>query len=369
VSLVNVRAGKDSGYFFLGATTDALTYAGDARLDVVNMSFYVDPWLYNCYANPADSPEEQAEQQTIIAAMQRALNYAHRRGVTLVGALGNNHEDLGKPRTDTSSPNFPGGTERPRPIDNATCFNLPVEGPHVIGVSALGPSGRKSDFSNYGLEQIEVSAPGGWFRDYFGTPWFRTNENMILSTAPVHVLQAEKAVDEKGEITPAGKEIGVQKDCPAGAASYLQCGYYRFFQGTSMAAPHASGVAALIVSRYGFRSGRLGWGLHPAVVRHILLNSAQERACPNPPLVTYTNEGRSAEFNALCEGTRSSKKRVLFFSLFSSLHSRSYSLLYISHFFFFPSPSSLFLSLVLSSFLLRTRQMSTPLAAVTSNRR
>jgi len=43
VTLVNVRAGQDSGYFFLQPTVDALTYAGDAGIDVVNMSFYVDP--------------------------------------------------------------------------------------------------------------------------------------------------------------------------------------------------------------------------------------------------------------------------------------------------------------------------------------
>jgi lantibiotic leader peptide-processing serine protease len=48
VTLVNVRAGQDSGYFFLSPTVNALTYSGDAGLDVVNMSFYVDPWLYNC---------------------------------------------------------------------------------------------------------------------------------------------------------------------------------------------------------------------------------------------------------------------------------------------------------------------------------
>ena len=47
-TLVNIRAGQDSGYFFLGPTVDALTYAADAGIDVVNMSFYVDPWLYNC---------------------------------------------------------------------------------------------------------------------------------------------------------------------------------------------------------------------------------------------------------------------------------------------------------------------------------
>ena len=59
VKLVNVRAGQDSGYFFLAPTLDALTYAADIGIDVVNMSFFVDPWLYNCAANPADSPEAQ----------------------------------------------------------------------------------------------------------------------------------------------------------------------------------------------------------------------------------------------------------------------------------------------------------------------
>ena len=47
-TLVNVRAGQDSGYFFLYETVAALVYAGDLGLDVVNMSFYTDPWLYNC---------------------------------------------------------------------------------------------------------------------------------------------------------------------------------------------------------------------------------------------------------------------------------------------------------------------------------
>ncbi|TCC33759.1 S8 family peptidase [Kribbella sindirgiensis] len=303
VTLVEIRGGQDSGFLFLGPVTDALTYAGDVGLDVVNMSFYVDPWLYNCTANPADSPEAQAEQRTIIRAMNRALNYAHNRGVTLVGSLGNNHEDLGKPRTDLSSPDFPLNTAYPRPIDNATCVDLPVEGPHVIGVSALGPSTKKADYSNYGLEQIEVSAPGGWFRDYFGTPMFRTNENLILSTYPLNTLQAGGLVDAAGNITPAGVTAGAQKQCPAGVTDFTKCGYYFVLQGTSMASPHATGVAALIVSQYGKKSHG-DFGMDPDKVGRILMNTAQPRACPNPPLQTYINEGRSEEFNALCEGTR-----------------------------------------------------------------
>ena len=31
-------------------------------------------------------------------------------------------------------------------------------------------------------------------------------------------------------------------------------------------------------------------------------HTAAEKACPNPPLVSYVNVGRSAEFDALCEG-------------------------------------------------------------------
>ncbi|WP_410788220.1 S8 family serine peptidase [Kribbella sp. C-35] len=303
VTLVEIRGGQDSGFLFLGPVTDALTYAGDVGLDVVNMSFYVDPWLYNCTNNPADSPEQQAEQRTIIRAMNRALNYAHNHGVTLVGSLGNNHEDLGKPRPDLSSPDFPLNTAYPRTIDNSTCVDLPVEGPHVIGVSALGPSTTKADYSNYGLEQIEVSAPGGWFRDYFGTPQFRTNGNLILSTYPVNTLQAGGLVDAAGNITPAGVTAGAQKQCPAGVTDFTKCGYYFVLQGTSMASPHATGVAALIVSQFGKKSHG-DFGMDPDKVGRILMNTAQPRACPNPPLQTYINEGRSEEFNALCEGTR-----------------------------------------------------------------
>ncbi|HEX5900431.1 MAG TPA: hypothetical protein VFY32_13595, partial [Solirubrobacteraceae bacterium] len=46
-------------------------------IDVVNMSFYIDPWLFNCTSNPADSPEEQAQQRMIIEATTRAVNFAH----------------------------------------------------------------------------------------------------------------------------------------------------------------------------------------------------------------------------------------------------------------------------------------------------
>jgi len=296
VSLVELKGGQDSGYFFLEPTVNALVHAANSGIDVVNMSFYVDPWLFNCTANPADSPTAQAEQRTIIRAMFRALTYAHFKGVTLVGALGNNHEDKGKPRTDISSPDYPVDTAYDRPVDNSSCWDLPVEGPFVIGVSAIGPSLKKSDFSDYGLERIGVAAPGGWFRDGFGTDTYRTVGNEILSTYPKKVLQEEGSVDPAGNVLPDFAD-SVFKECDSAG----KCGYYTYLQGTSMASPHTAGVAALIVSAHGTKQGK-GFGLEPWKVEYLLYSSAAEHACPTPRLQSYVQEGRDAEFDALCEG-------------------------------------------------------------------
>ena len=60
VTLVELKGGQDSGYFFLDSVVNALVEAGNLGLDVVNMSFYTDPWLYNCANNPADSGRSTA---------------------------------------------------------------------------------------------------------------------------------------------------------------------------------------------------------------------------------------------------------------------------------------------------------------------
>ena len=168
-TIVNLRAGQDSGYFFLQASVDALTYAGDNGIDVVNMSYYVDPWLFNCTDNPADSPADRAEQATIITAMQRALDYAYRHGVTLVSAAGNGGTDYTKTIADGSSPDFasePGEAPYDRTIP-PTCISMPSEGNHVLSISSTGISKRKAYYSDYGNGYIDLSAPGG---DVYDTP-------------------------------------------------------------------------------------------------------------------------------------------------------------------------------------------------------
>jgi subtilisin family serine protease len=293
VGLVNLRAGQDSGYFFLQPAVDALTYAADHGIDVVNMSFFVDPWLFNCRSNPADPVEAQLEQRTVITAMRRALRYARRNGVTLVSSLGNELTDLSQPSVDGQSPNFPLGANYPRAIDPADCKNLPAQGPGVVGVSAVGPSGRKAVYSNHGIGETDISAPGGDIFDFGGTDRQGSPTNAILSPVPRSWLLGAGLIDPAGTVLSPD----VVKQCRGG-----RCSFFAFFQGTSMAAPHVTGVAALVVSQYGQPDpAHGGLGLSPWSVEQRLYRSATDVPCPVPATVVYGPPAPPG-VTATCEG-------------------------------------------------------------------
>ena len=87
VSLVNVRAGQDSGYFFLSADGQRAHLLGRRRPRRGQHVVLRRPVALQLQAAPPRTrPRQAAEQDVIIEAMNRALNYAHDTGVTLVGA-------------------------------------------------------------------------------------------------------------------------------------------------------------------------------------------------------------------------------------------------------------------------------------------
>jgi subtilisin family serine protease len=258
VRLVSLRVAQDSGFVFPMPMIRAIVHSGRTGIDVVNMALVLDPWLFHCADNPADSPEAKAEQRAIMTALARAVGFARSRGVLPVASLGDQAYDLDGHLTDVSSPTFPLDSAYPRDI-TPDCQVLPAEARGVVGVSRLDRALRLAASSNYGLPATDVSAPGGSSGAI---------ADRILSPFP------EAAAREFGMLNPDGTPNTpvLLRDCRRGV-----CGYYLY---TTIASPFASGVAALIVSRYGHPTAGGGFTLDPAETERRLLRSATETACP-----------------------------------------------------------------------------------------
>ncbi len=238
VRIAGIKAGNADGFFFPEAVICAFMWAGSHHLDVTNNSYFADPWLFNCRNDPV--------QRAIWKAEQRAIRYAMQQGVTVVAAQGNENIDLSKQNVDSSSPDFPPNSTVTRDVTNA-CVVIPVEIPGVIGVTADGAKLQKSYYSSYGVGVAQVTAPGGDTR--FQNPG-DGSRGAVLSTYPGN--------------------------------------RYALAQGTSMASPHAAGVAALIISQFG--------KMPPGKVQAMLNQTADPLACPPNPF------SPSPSFTAICEG-------------------------------------------------------------------
>ena len=181
-TIVSLKTGTANGFHTADSVAAALRYAADIGLDIVNLSLYVDPYLFYC--------KNDKTQKEILDEVAEAARYAQQKGVLIVSAAGNQADDLQHPTFDDTSPNLPGsgfGDAEFREITNA-CVKIPVELPGVLTVSSVAPLGIKGStankqviarYSSVGMSKVDVAAPGGDFLQATGTA-----QDLIISASP-----------------------------------------------------------------------------------------------------------------------------------------------------------------------------------------
>lgn len=166
-----------------------IVYAANLGVDVINMSLgalldYNDP-----------------DQRGVGLAVQKAINFAYGKGVLVVASTGNDNLNLAQ---------------------SGKIRSVPAQLNHVLSVGATGPINqqrfdRLASYSNYGVRDDYLVAPGG--------------ENIPGITLDEFVLQ----------------------DLIIGACSEFVAGceggdFFAWADGTSAAAPHVTGAAAVVES-------------------------------------------------------------------------------------------------------------------------
>jgi len=191
VTLVGIKAlHGGSGYF--SWLIEAVIYAADeADIDIINMSL------------GAFFQKSEPGGGAFAALLNRVMNYAARKGVLAISAAGND------------------AINWDRSFDY---INVPAESGNGVAVSSTAPIGwafgneeydRPASYTNYGQSLVHVSAPGGDFA-YPG--------NEFCTFAPCWALDMVLSTNFGGS--------------------------YTWSAGTSMAAPVAAGVAALIKANH-----------------------------------------------------------------------------------------------------------------------
>ena len=258
-TIVALKACTESGFCFADSVAAALRYAGDQGIDIVNLSLFADPYLYYC--------KSEAEQRAILRDLEDAARYAQQKGVLIVASAGNEADDLQHPSLDEISPDWPPDTAETRFVKN-NCRVAPAELPGVLTVSATGPIGYPgynlwiADYSSVGMSVVNVAAPGG---DYFRAT--NTRQDAVLGAL-------SSTSDPDNGIWDFFDFLEVNGGPSFDGLTVLADGGYRygFLNGTSMAAPHAAGVAALVVENHP------NWS--PAAVSAAVQASAQPLSCP-----------------------------------------------------------------------------------------
>lgn len=210
VRIASVKVVNDDGFIYPEYSICGFVWAAEHHMDVTNHSYFIDPFEFWC--------KDNGDQGAVQEAVRRAVAFATKRGVLGRGGFYNSNYDLANKTTDNGSPNDT--TPVPRQINN-DCLDMPTELPGVITVASTTQARARSSFSNFGLNKIDVAAPG----------------SSILSTLPG--------------------------------------GGYGNMSGTSMASPHVTGIAALM------KSTHPGWS--PRDLESALRRQADDTACPTTP--------------------------------------------------------------------------------------
>ena len=212
------------------STFFAILDAADMGLDVINISLGGAFQRFAASARGGFGP-------SFVATLNRVFNYANQKGTAIVVAAGNSRFDLGRNIVPVQ-----GGTAKAPGL-----YGLFCDTPAVICVSATGPTAQASvngpwtnvdafaPYSNFGRGAIDVAAPGG----NVSAVWAACSGFTLFP--PLAACRNRAQVFVVGLI------------------------------GTSQAAPHAAGTAALIAELVGH---------NPSQIKAILLKTADDLGQP-----------------------------------------------------------------------------------------
>jgi subtilisin family serine protease len=230
------------GLVFADAVVCSIEWGIAHNFDLLNASLNIDP-----FTAPIDDIfcSNEPDRAAVVTIVRKAIMAAAAKKLSVVAAAGNFFTDLA---------NLPGSGP------GVDCKVLPIQLPKVIGVSAVGYTQKLAWYSNYGFKAIDLTAPGGdsLIPDPLVTD--TTASGQVLGATPSSSLYYQLAAGWDGQI----------QDCTSGT-----CAFYVYLQGTSAAAPHVTGIAALLISRFGKQQ--------PDALDALLSIRTTPLACPPSP--------------------------------------------------------------------------------------